>query len=59
MIKLQKRFAYKYKDKNHYKHIVTIPDEIIEQLGWKEVIEIEQTVKDNELIFRTQKQMEN
>ena len=59
MIKLQKRFAYKYKDKNHYKHIVTIPDEIIEQLGWKEGTEIEQTVKDNELIFRTQKQMEN
>jgi hypothetical protein len=36
MVKLQKRFAYGYKDKEHYKHIITIPEEIIEQLGWKD-----------------------
>jgi bifunctional DNA-binding transcriptional regulator/antitoxin component of YhaV-PrlF toxin-antitoxin module len=55
MVKLQKRFAYKYKDKEHYKHIIIIPDEIVEQLGWKEGIEIEPKVKDNELVLTIQK----
>jgi bifunctional DNA-binding transcriptional regulator/antitoxin component of YhaV-PrlF toxin-antitoxin module len=59
MVKLQKRFAYKYKDKEHYKHIITIPDEIVEQLGWKEVIEIEPKVQNNELVFVRQKQTKN
>ncbi|MDN5845839.1 MAG: AbrB/MazE/SpoVT family DNA-binding domain-containing protein [Candidatus Nitrosocosmicus sp.] len=51
MVKLQKRFAYKYKDKNHYKHIITIPDDIVEKLGWKEGMEIESKIKNDELIF--------
>lgn len=52
MVRLQKRFAYKYKNKNHYKHIVTIPDEIIETLGWREGTEIEQRVENDSLVFR-------
>jgi hypothetical protein len=59
MVKLQKRFAYKYKDKEYFKHIITIPDEIVEQLGWKEGIEIEPKVENNELVFTRQKQKEN
>jgi bifunctional DNA-binding transcriptional regulator/antitoxin component of YhaV-PrlF toxin-antitoxin module len=59
MVKLQKRFAYKYKDKNHYKHIITIPDEIVHQLGWKEGIEIEPKVQDNELVLTLRQQKEN
>ena len=55
MVKLQKRFAYKYKNKNHYKHIVTIPNVIIETLGWKDGTEIEQRVENDSLVFRLTK----
>lgn len=51
MVKLQRRFAYKYKDKEHYKHIVTIPDEAREKLGWKVGEELEISVIDSKLIF--------
>ncbi len=51
MVKLQKRFAYKYKDKEHYKHQVTIPDEAVQKLGWKDGQEIEQVVQGNKLIL--------
>lgn len=41
MVKLQKRFAYKYKTKNgetktHYKYIVNIPQEFIDELNWND-----------------------
>lgn len=52
LVKLQKKFAYKYKDKEHYKHIVTIPDDVLEQLGWNEGAEIQQVVKNHQLIFK-------
>ena len=50
MVRLQKRFAYKYKDKEHYKHVVTIPDETVERLGWKEGEELQQIIEENTLI---------
>jgi bifunctional DNA-binding transcriptional regulator/antitoxin component of YhaV-PrlF toxin-antitoxin module len=56
MVKLQKRYAYTYKDKNHYKHIITVPDEVIERLGWKDGQEIEPTAEDGKLILRPQDQ---
>jgi bifunctional DNA-binding transcriptional regulator/antitoxin component of YhaV-PrlF toxin-antitoxin module len=52
MVKLQKRFSYKYKDKDHYKHLVTIPDEIINQLNWKEGIELEPIVSNGKLLLQ-------
>lgn len=55
VVKLQKRFAYKYKDKDHYKHIVTIPDEFIEKLVWKSDIELEPTLKKDKLVLRTKR----
>jgi len=56
MVKLQKRFAYTYKDKDHYKHVVTIPEEVVERLGWKEGQELEPLVeKDTLMIRRAQK----
>jgi bifunctional DNA-binding transcriptional regulator/antitoxin component of YhaV-PrlF toxin-antitoxin module len=58
MVKLQKRFAYKYKDKNHYKHIVTIPDEFVEKLGWKSDIELEPVLEKDKLILRAKKKNE-
>ncbi len=56
MVKLQKRFAYKYKDKEgnqreHYKHVVTIPEEALGELGWREGEELEPSVSNDKLIF--------
>jgi AbrB family looped-hinge helix DNA binding protein len=48
--RLQKHFAYKYKDKQHYKHVIVIPDDAINELGWKGGQELELTVKDGQLI---------
>ena len=34
-MKLQKQIAYKYKDKTHYKYVVLVPQDIINDLGWE------------------------
>jgi hypothetical protein len=47
--KLQKQLAYKYKDKQHYKHVIVIPDDAINELCWKGGQELELTVKDGKL----------
>jgi bifunctional DNA-binding transcriptional regulator/antitoxin component of YhaV-PrlF toxin-antitoxin module len=52
LVRLQKHFAYRYKDKEHYKHVVTIPEETVEQLGWKEGDELEQTIEKDSLIIK-------
>jgi bifunctional DNA-binding transcriptional regulator/antitoxin component of YhaV-PrlF toxin-antitoxin module len=52
LVKLQKRFAYKYKDKEHYKHVVTIPEDTVERLGWKEGEELEQSVEKDTLVIK-------
>ncbi|HJT10350.1 MAG TPA: hypothetical protein VJ771_06150 [Candidatus Nitrosotalea sp.] len=52
MVKLQKRFAYKYKDKQHYKHILTISSDVIDQLGWKEGVELESNAKGDILVIK-------
>jgi hypothetical protein len=48
--KLQKQLAYKYKDKRHYKHVIIIPDDAINQLGWKGGQELELNVTDGKLV---------
>lgn len=55
MVRLQKRFAYKYKDKDHYKHVVTIPEETIDKLGWKEGLELEPMVEGGVLVLKETK----
>lgn len=52
MVRLQKRFAYKYKDKEHYKYVLTVPEEKIRKLGWKEGQELEQVLESQQLIIR-------
>lgn len=54
--KLQKHLAYKYKDKQHFKHVVVIPDEAITELGWKGKQDLELTVKDGKLIIQLAKE---
>lgn len=51
-MKLQKRFNRKVADKEYSKWIVTLPPEEIEQLGWKEGMELEVSTKDDKMILK-------
>jgi len=50
MVKLQRRFAYKYKDKEHYKYQMTIPEELVQKLQWKDGVELDQRIVDGKLV---------
>ena len=50
--KLQRHFAYKYKDKKHYKHVIVIPEEAIEKLAWKAGQQLELEAKNGKLIIQ-------
>jgi bifunctional DNA-binding transcriptional regulator/antitoxin component of YhaV-PrlF toxin-antitoxin module len=52
LVKLQKRFAYKYKEKDHYKYIVTIPSDTMEQLDWKPEIDLSVTVSNESIVIK-------
>jgi hypothetical protein len=56
IIRLQKRYAYTYNDTDHFKYVVTIPEEIVSELGWKEKQELEPKVEDNKLVFKEHSQ---
>ena len=51
-MKIQKNLAYKYKQKNHYKHVVIIPNNLMDQLGWSPDSELEPKVEGNNLILK-------
>ena len=51
-MKLQRHFAYTYKGKRHYKNVITIPDNIINQLDWNIGDEIETIVKGKALLLK-------
>jgi AbrB family looped-hinge helix DNA binding protein len=51
-MKLQKRFAYKYRDKNHYKYIITIPEQAISKLGLNEGDNLEPIVRGGKIILQ-------
>lgn len=55
MPKLQKHFAYKYKDQEHYKHVIVIPEETIKKLGWEAGIELQPTIDNNVLQLTPQR----
>jgi bifunctional DNA-binding transcriptional regulator/antitoxin component of YhaV-PrlF toxin-antitoxin module len=55
MVKLQKRFAYKYKDKDHYKYIVTIPSDTMEQLDWPPDTDLSVTVSNESIMIKPTK----
>jgi len=54
MVQLQRRFAYKYKSKdgtkNHYKYVITIPQEIVDELMWEEGELLEPRVENRALV---------
>ena len=47
--KLQKQLAYKYKEKRQYKHAIVIPEEAVNELGWKGGQELELTIVNGKL----------
>ena len=51
-MKLQRHFAYTYKGKRHYKNVLTIPDDIVNQLNWNIGDEIEMTVNGGSLVLQ-------
>jgi len=57
VVKLQKHKAYTYttesgEDIEHYKHTVTIPDDVVRELGWQTGVELRPEVKDSALVLR-------
>ena len=51
-MKLQRQIAYKYKGKIRYKHVIVIPNETIEKLGWKAGEELENSVIGNTVTLK-------
>jgi len=51
-MKLQKRLAYRYKGKEYYKHVLTISQRILKELGWETGENLEQIVEGGRLIIR-------
>ena len=50
-MKLQRHYAYKYKDKEYHKNVIVISDETIAELGWKAGQELQGRVRDNKLVI--------
>lgn len=54
MVRLQKRFAYSYKsregEKEHYKYQITVPEQLVQRLAWKDGAELDQEVVDGKLV---------
>ncbi len=62
-MKLQRQKAYTYETEagekiHHYKHLVNIPDDALEELGWKSGVELEPVVEKGNLILRPTKASE-
>lgn len=51
-MKLQKHFAYKYKDRKYYKHVIVVPDEVVRKLGWNPGIPLQQVIKEGQLLIQ-------
>ena len=56
-MRLQKNLAYRYKTKDgqvveHYKYVINLPEEVVEELGLKEGDELQHEVKEDRLILK-------
>jgi len=56
-MKLQKQVAYKYKDKTHYKYVIIVPQNLINNLGWQEGQELESKIDGLKLILEQSKNL--
>lgn len=50
-MKLQKQLAYRYKNKEYFKHVLTVPDDALKKLGWKSGEKLVQTIENGKLII--------
>jgi antitoxin component of MazEF toxin-antitoxin module len=50
-MKLQRHFAYTYNGKRHYKNVITIPDDIITQVGWNIGDEVKIAIQEKRLLL--------
>ena len=51
-MKLQKQLSRKIEEKEYPKYVVTLPPKSIEEVGWKEGIDLEAIVQDGKIILR-------
>ena len=51
-MKLQRQLSRRVKDKEYPKYVVTIPPKLIEELGWKEGMELEYDTQKNGIILK-------
>jgi antitoxin component of MazEF toxin-antitoxin module len=51
-VKLQKQLSRKVANREYPKYVMTIPPNCIEELGWKQGVELEVTIKDNKLVVQ-------
>lgn len=56
MVKVQKVFAYTYKEKKHYRNMITIPEEVLKELNWKSDMDLEPVVRGDKLILQKKRQ---
>jgi hypothetical protein len=56
--KLQKQLAYKRKGKEQFKHVIIVPEEAVNELGWKGGQELYLTVRSGQLIVTVNRENE-
>jgi len=52
-VKLEKKLAYKHKEKRHYKHLVAIPEAALRKVGWSPGEELEWVISGNSLVLKS------
>lgn len=52
-VKLEKKLAYKHKEKRHYKHLVAIPEAALQRVGWSPGEELEWVISGNSLVLKS------
>jgi len=52
-VKLEKKLAYKHKEKTHYKHLVAIPEAALQRVGWSPGEELEWVISGNSLVLKS------
>ena len=50
-MKLQKQKAYRYKNTDHFKYTIVVPENLIAQLQWREGSDLKAQAKGNKLII--------
>ena len=50
MVRYQKQLAYKYKKKEHFKHVVLVSSKAAKELGWKPGQELKEEVAGQTLV---------